>query len=71
MVIPEYLTLEIEAIKGGDPIRDSLITNPAFTVAPGYDPIIPRSSKHVFKDLGFEWDISGKNGFYSRFNYSQ
>jgi hypothetical protein len=69
--IPEYLTLEIEAIKGGDPIRDSLITNPAFTVAPGYDPIIARSSKHIYKDLGFEWDSSGKNGFYSRFNYSQ
>jgi hypothetical protein len=69
--IPEHLTLEIEAIKGGDPIRDSLITNPAFTVAPGYDPVIGRSSKHVYKDHGFEWDSSGKNGFYSKFAYSQ
>jgi hypothetical protein len=69
--IPEYLSLEIEAIKGGDPIRDSLITNPAFTVAPGYDPVIARSSKHNYKDHGFEWDSSGKNGFYSKFNYSQ
>jgi hypothetical protein len=69
--IPEYLNLEIEAIKGGDPIRDSLITNPAFTVAPGYDPVIGRSSKHIYKDHGFEWDSSGKNGFYSKFAYSQ
>jgi hypothetical protein len=69
--IPEYLTLEIEAIKGGDPIRDSLITNPTFTVAPGYDPVIGRSSKHVYKDHGFEWDSSGKNSFYSKFAYSQ
>ena len=36
--IPEYLSLEIEAIKGGDPNKHSLVTNPAFTVAPGYDP---------------------------------
>ena len=38
--IPEYLNLEIEAIKGGDQNKDSLVTNPAFTVAPGYDPVI-------------------------------
>ena len=67
--IPEYLSLEIEAIKGGDPNKDSLVTNPAFTVAPGYDPVISRSTKHSYKDLGFEWDSSGKNGFYSKFNY--
>ena len=67
--IPEYLNLEIEAIKGRDPNLDSLITNPAFTVAQGYDPIIARSTKHWSKNLGFEWDSSGKNGFYSKFNY--
>jgi hypothetical protein len=67
--IPEYLNLEIEAIKGGDPNLDSLVTNPAFTVAQGYDPVIARSTKHSYKDLGFEWDSSGKNGFYSKFNY--
>ena len=67
--IPEYLSLEIEAIKGGDQNKDSLVTNPAFTVAPGYDPVISRCTKHSYKDLGFEWDSSGKNGFYSKFNY--
>jgi len=67
--IPEYLTLEIEAFKGNDPNKDSLVTNPAFTVAPGYDPVIAYSSKHTYKDLGFEWESIGKNGFYSKFNY--
>jgi hypothetical protein len=67
--IPEYLDLEIEAISGSDPRRDSQVTNPAFTVAPGHDPIIARSTKHSYKDYGFEWDSSGKNGFYSKFNY--
>ncbi len=28
--IPEYLNLEIEAIKGQDPNKDSLVTNPAY-----------------------------------------
>ncbi|HEX9319666.1 MAG TPA: DUF1326 domain-containing protein [Nitrososphaeraceae archaeon] len=67
--IPEHLDLEIEAIRGSDPNKDSLVTNPAFTVSPGYDPIIARSSKHSYKDHDFEWDSSGKNGFYSKFNY--
>ena len=67
--IPDYLNLEIEAIKGGDQNKDSVVTNPAFTVAPGYDPVISRSTKHSYKNLGLEWDSSGKNGFYSKFNY--
>jgi hypothetical protein len=67
--IPDYLNLEIEAIKGGDQNEDSVFTNPAFTVAPGYDRVISHSTKHTYKDLGLEWDSSGKNGFYSKFNY--
>jgi hypothetical protein len=68
--IPDHLDIEIEAIRGSDPNKDCLVTNPAFTVSPGYDPIIARSSKHSYKDHGFEWDSSGKNGFYSKFNYA-
>jgi hypothetical protein len=67
--IPEFMELEIEAIKGNNADIDSLVTNPSFTVAPGYDPIIARSSKNTYRDLGFEWDSSGKNGFYSKFKY--
>jgi hypothetical protein len=67
--IPEFMELEIEAIKGNNANIDSLVTNPSFTVAPGYDPIIARSSKNTYRDLGFEWDSSGKNGFYSKFKY--
>lgn len=67
--ISEFMELEIEAIKGNNTDSDSLVTNPSFTVAPGYDPIIARSSKNTYRDLGFEWDSSGKNGFYSKFKY--
>lgn len=67
--IPEYLNLELEAIKGQAPDKDSQVVNPPFSLAPGDDPVIARSSKYSYKDLGFEWDSSGKNGFYTRFNY--
>jgi len=67
--IPEYLELEIESLKGNDPNKDSLVTNPSFTVAPGYDPVISHSTKHSYADYGLKWDSSGKNGFYSRFSY--
>ena len=67
--IPEYLRLEIEAIKGNDPNKDSLIVNPSFTMVPGYDAVVSHSTTYSYKDQGFEWDSSGKNGFYSRFKY--
>ncbi len=67
--IPEYLTLEIEAMKGNDPNKDSLVVNPSFTMVPGHDHVIARSTKYSYNDHGFKWDSTGKNGFYSKFNY--
>lgn len=68
--IPAALQLEIEGLKGGDPDRESKVTNPALYGAPGFDPIIARSTKYTCTDHGFAWDNSGKNAFYSRFAYS-
>ena len=56
-------------MKGSDPNRDSLIVNPSFSMVPGYDHVIARSTKYSYNDHGFEWDTSGKNSFYSRFKY--
>jgi hypothetical protein len=67
--IPEYLTLEIEAMKGSDPNKDSLIVNPSFSMVPGHDHVIANSTKYSYNDHGFKWDTTGKNGFYSRFKY--
>jgi hypothetical protein len=67
--IPEYLTLEIEAMKGNDPNKDSLIVNPSFGMVPTHDPIIAHSTKYSYSDHGLQWDTTGKNGFYSRFKY--
>jgi len=65
--IPKLVELQIEGVVGGDKNRESLIVNPRFTVAPGYDPVIARASKYSFDDHGMKWDNSGKNGFYSKF----
>jgi hypothetical protein len=67
--IPEYLTLEIEAMKGNDPNKDSLIVNPPFSTVPGHDHVIARATKYSYNDHGSQWDTTGKNGFYSRFKY--
>jgi hypothetical protein len=67
--IPKLLELQIEGVVGTDKNRESLIVNPAFTAAPGYDPVIARSNKYSFDDYSMKWDNSGKNGFYSRFSY--
>jgi hypothetical protein len=69
--VPALLELEIEGMNGSNAQRESVLVNPGFTVAPGYDPIIARSTKHkhTYNDHGLEWDNSGRNGFYSRFRY--
>lgn len=68
--IPKLLELQIEGVAGGDKNRESVIVNPGFTVGPGIDPVIARSSKYTFNDYGMTWDNSSKNGFYSRFTYA-
>jgi hypothetical protein len=67
--IPASLEMEIEGMSGSDAKEESVLVNPGFTIAPGYDPIIARSTKHTYNDHGLEWDNTGRNGFYSRFRY--
>ena len=67
--IPALLEIEIEGVSGSNAQKESVLINPGFTIAPGYDPIIARSTKHTYNDHGLEWDNSGRNGFYSRFKY--
>jgi hypothetical protein len=64
------LELEVEVITGSDANKESVLVNPAFAVAPGYDPVIERSTKYTYNDHGLEWDNTGRNAFYSRFAYT-
>lgn len=67
--IPDILELDAEALTGGDASKASQVTNPALYGSPGFDPVIARSSKYNYHDHGLNWDNSGKNSFYSRFEY--
>jgi len=66
--IADILEADIEAIQdqGG---ADVSINNPPLGLAPGYTLVVAKSRKFNYKDHGFQWEISGKNGFYSPFTY--
>jgi hypothetical protein len=68
--IKDSLQLEIEGVAGTDPNKEALVVNPAFYLVPGSDLVVARSSRYSYNDHGMQWDNSGKNGFYCRFNYS-
>jgi hypothetical protein len=70
LYIKDSVELEIEGLIGADPNRESRVVNPSFSVVPGYDLVIARSTKYKYNDYGLQWDNSGKNGFYCRFSYS-
>lgn len=59
---------EVEAIQDSSG-ADVTINNAPLGVAPGHPQVVAKSRKFSYKDYGLEWEISGKNGFYSPFNY--
>jgi hypothetical protein len=38
-------------------------------VAPGFSAVVAKSKHASYRDYAFNWEISGKNGFYSPFAY--
>jgi len=67
--IPSLVEMEIKGLTGSDPNVESKVVNPAFSGTPGDDPIIARSTRHIYRDHGSERYNSGRNAFYSRFTY--
>ena len=65
--IPDVLETEIEALDQAG--ADVTIDNPPLGLAPGYTLVVAKSGKLHYQDHGLQWDISGKNGFYSPFTY--
>jgi hypothetical protein len=59
---------EIEAIEGLDGAEVTIANNPS-GVAPGYPAVQAKSKQLSYHDYGMNWEISGKNGFYSPFAY--
>ena len=54
------LEVEGEGMTGSDSNKESILVNPAFTVAPGYDPVIAHSTKYTYNDHRLEWDNTGR-----------
>ena len=67
--IQDALELDVEGIEGADPNKETLVTNPKFTVASPYDPVVARSTKNSYHNHGVEWNSTDKNAYYSRFTY--
>jgi hypothetical protein len=60
---------EIEGLAGqGD--ADITIGNHPLAIAPGNAAVVSKSKRLSYRDYGFHWELSGKNGFYSPFTYS-
>ena len=66
--IGDVAETEVEAI-GSPAGADVTIDNAPFCIVPGYPLVVAKSGKLSYKDHGLEWEISGKNGFYSPFTY--
>lgn len=60
---------EIEGLAGqGD--ADITIGNHPLAIAPGNAAVVAKSKRLSYRDYGFHWDLSARNGFYSPFTYS-
>jgi hypothetical protein len=68
LAIPGVAAAEIEAILGRNE-AEITVTNHPVAVAPGFPAVVSRSKSLSYRDYGYEWTISGKNGFYSPFSY--
>lgn len=68
LAIPGVAAAEIEALLGqGD--AEVTIQNHPIAVSPGFPAVVAKSKKLSYRDHGYEWEISGKNGFYAPFHY--
>ncbi len=67
--IPGLAEAEITMLEGqsGQPIT---IDNHPLCIAPGEPATVARSNRFRLKDFGFDWNMSGRNGFRSAFAYS-
>jgi hypothetical protein len=53
--------------QGGAPVT---VTNHPLAIAPGNQAVAARSDHFTYGDHGYEWELSGKNGFFSPFQYA-
>jgi hypothetical protein len=68
MRIPNIAEMEVVAVdgQGGKLVT---IENEPLTAVPNQTTVVARSKKLSYHDHGLNWDITGKNGFYSPFSF--
>ena len=66
--IPKIAEMEIKAIDGQGG-RLVTIENHPLTGVPNQTAVVARSTKLSLHDQGLNWEVNGKNGFYSPFNF--
>jgi hypothetical protein len=66
--IPKVAEMEIAGLEGQG---GKLVTleNVPFSPVPNQKTVVAKSKKLTFHDHGWDWNITGKNGFYSPFEY--
>ena len=66
--IPGLVDAELEALEGqdGKPIT---IENHPVCIAPGVPATVARSRHFRLSDYGYDWQLSGRNGYLSNFSY--
>ena len=69
MKVGNVAEMDIEAIAGGGGAEVKISGNP-LGIVPGEPMVGARSGKLSYHDHGMDWELSGKNGFYSPFKYS-
>lgn len=58
----------IEAIAGqGD--QEVTVAHHPLAVSPGYPAVVARSGHLTYRDHGYDWNISERNGYFSPFSY--
>ena len=60
--------LEIKAVPGQNG-ADVTIADPPFCVVPGIPSVVAKSKRLSYRDYGYQWELSDRNGFYSAFAY--
>jgi hypothetical protein len=60
--------VKLTAIEGQGGAQVTVANHP-LAVAPGNQAVTARSDHFTYGDHGYEWELSGKNGFFSPFQY--
>jgi len=66
--IGDVAAADIEAVPGQDG-GDVVLQGHPLAVGPGHPMVVAKSQKAEYKDQGYDWTISDRNGFFSRFTY--